>query len=228
MHDPETINACGNDVHISGITLCRGMGSPVGGFSVAGPVNAVSGAAFAMRRSLFQELDGYDADFFLYMEDTDLSLRARLAGARSAFVPGSIVQHAYELRFGPSKTYFQERNRYMMLLKVYRWGTLLVLLPVFLLSEVVTWGYVLLREHARMGNKLHAYGWVFKNWKRILAKRRQAQRLRRVTDRVLIVEMTSRLEISQVEPSWLGNFANRVFSALFAILKVWTKCWVWW
>jgi len=228
MRDPSTINTCGNDVHISGITLCRGMGQPAEEFDVPGLVGAVSGAAFAMRRLLFLELGGYDADFFLYMEDTDLSLRARLAGMRSAFVPASIVQHAYELRFGPTKTFYQERNRYLMLLKLYRWGTLLVLLPVLLLGELVTWGYVLLRERARAGNKLRAYGWVVKNWKLILSKRRQVQRLRRVTDRVLLAETTSSLEITQVESGWLGEAINAAFSALFAVLKVWTMLWVWW
>jgi GT2 family glycosyltransferase len=228
MSDPSTINTCGNDVHISGITLCRGMGRPAEEFDVPGPVGAVSGAAFAIRRAQFLELGGYDVDFFLYMEDTDLSLRARLTGMRSAFVPASIVQHAYQLRFGPSKTFYQERNRYLMLLKLYRWGTLLVLLPVWLLSELVTWGYVLLREPARVGNKLRAYGWVVKNWKLILSKRRQVQRLRRVTDRVLLAETTSHLEITQVKSGWLGEAANAVFSALFAVLKLWTMFWVWW
>jgi GT2 family glycosyltransferase len=228
MSDPAMINACGNDVHISGITLCRGMGQAVGEFQSPGLVGAVSGAAFAMRRVLYQELGGYDADFFMYMEDTDLSLRARLAGRRSAFVPDSIVQHAYQLRFGTSKTYYQERNRYLLLLKIYRWGTLFVLFPVFLLSEVVTWGYVLLRENARMGNKLRAYGWVIKNWRLILAKRRQVQQLRRVPDRVLIAETTSRLEITQVESGWLGKAANAIFSAFFAVLKLWARLWIWW
>jgi GT2 family glycosyltransferase len=228
MHDPATINTCGNDVHLSGITLCRGMGQPMDKFLDSGPVGAVSGAAFAIRRKLFQELEGYDADFFLYMEDTDLSLRARLAGARSSFVPESIVHHAYELRFGPTKTFYQERNRYRMLLKLYHWGTLLVLMPVFLLGEVVTWGYVLLYERQRWGNKLRAYGWIIRNWKQIMIKRRQAQRLRRTPDRVLVSEATSRLEITQVEQGWLGKTANVVFSGLFALLKLWVRLWIWW
>jgi GT2 family glycosyltransferase len=228
MQDPATINTCGNDVHISGITLCRGIGRSHDEYDTPGPVSAVSGAAFAMLRVLYQELGGFDPDFFLYMEDTDLSLRARLAGNHIAFVPGSIVQHAYELHFGPTKTYFQERNRYLMLLKLYHWRTLFALIPIFLLSEAVTWGYVLLREPDRLGNKFRAYAWIFKNWKQILSKRRQAQRLRQVPDRLLIAGTTSRLDITQVESGWLGSTANALFSALFAILKLWTRLWVWW
>ena len=39
-------------------------------------------------------------------------------------MPESIVHHRYALRFGPDKTYYQERNRYLMLLKGLRWRTL--------------------------------------------------------------------------------------------------------
>ncbi len=160
LRDPSTINTCGNNVHVSGLTLCRGMGQTWDKFDLPAPVSAVSGAAFAMRREFFLKLDGFDKDIFMYMEDTDLSMRARLAGACCAFVPDSVIRHDYELHFGPDKTYFQERHRYLMLLKLYRWPTLFVLLPVFLLSELVTWGYVLLRESSRLGNKFRAYSWV--------------------------------------------------------------------
>ncbi len=228
MDDPGRINTCGNEVHISGITLCRGIGRPRDEMSTAGQVGAVSGAAFAMRRSSFLELGGYDPDFFLYMEDTDLSFRARLAGGKINFVPESIVEHAYKLNFGSSKVFFQERNRYLLLLKHFRWKTLLVLVPVLLLGEVVTWGFVLLRERSQVMNKLQAYLWVIRKWKLILAKRSQLQPLRRVPDRVLVAEMPSRLDISQIESSWLGRFATATFWPLFALLKVWSRLWIWW
>lgn len=228
LDNPSKINACGNDVHISGITLCRGMGQPATSFCTPTTVNAVSGAAFAMPRKLFRELDGFDQDFFMYMEDTDLSLRARLAGKPTLFVPDSIVNHAYALRFGPSKTYFQERNRYLMLLKLYHWRTLLVLLPILILGEMVTWGFVLLQEPARMGNKFRAYGWVIKNWKQIVYKHRQVQRSRQASDRILINEMITNLDIVQVQSGWMGKMAGKIFSGLFYILKLWVKLWIWW
>lgn len=228
MSAPSIVNTCGNNVHLSGITLCRGMGRSSAEYKTPAPVSAVSGAAFAISRTLFQRLGGFDAEFFLYMEDTDLSMRARLAGCSIAYVPESIVQHAYELRFGISKTYFQERNRYLMLLKLFRWGTLFILFPVFLLSEVVTWGYVLLHERDRLGNKWRAYKWVISNWQNILARRRQVQRTRRIPDRALIAEMSSHLAITQVDSGLLGKIASSFSSVLFFVLKIWTRCWVWW
>jgi GT2 family glycosyltransferase len=124
MQSPQYINTCGNDVHISGITLCRGMGQSSEAFSRQEEVGAVSGAAFAIRSELFETLCGFDESFFMYMEDTDLSLRARLLGYRCVCVPDSIVYHRYTLRFGPRKTFYQERNRYLMILKCLRRPTL--------------------------------------------------------------------------------------------------------
>ena len=93
MQTPKQINTCGNVIHTTGLTLCRGMGMPRQHYARHETVNAISGAAFAMRRELFEALGGFDEIFFLYMEDTDLSLRARLAGYQCLYVPDSVVYH---------------------------------------------------------------------------------------------------------------------------------------
>lgn len=50
-------------------------------------VDHVIGAFYLIRRSLFEEMEGFDARrFFVYLEDLDLSLRARRAGWRSVFL----------------------------------------------------------------------------------------------------------------------------------------------
>lgn len=51
------------------------------------------GAAMMIRRSLFEQLGGFDEDFFLVYEDVDLSYRARLRGATCLFVPRAVVLH---------------------------------------------------------------------------------------------------------------------------------------
>lgn len=217
--DPEHINTCGNDVHISGLSLCRGMGAGRNTFAQQQAVNAVSGAAFAMRRDLYQKLGGFDADFFLYMEDTDLSLRARLAGYRCVYVPCSIVCHKYQLRFGPHKTFYQERNRYRMLLKCLRWPTFVVLLPALLLAEVVSWGFVLLRDRRRLHNKLRAYASIVLDWHGIMEQRQSTQALRRISDQVMLAEFTHSLEYEQTGASLATRLAHWLFDPLFRVSR---------
>ncbi len=212
---PDRINTCGNDVHISGLTLCRGMGKPRGTYPKIEEVGAISGAAFALRRSLFEYLGGFDERFFMYMEDTDLSLRARLAGFSIVYVPSSIVYHDYALNFGPKKTFYQERNRYLMLLKCLRWSTLIVLLPALVLAEVVTWGFVFLRERRRLSNKLRAYAWIVSHWGEVMRSRRQVQALRQIRDRDLIAKCVYWLAYEQVDNGFFGRLSHLVFDPLF-------------
>jgi len=217
--DPKRINTCGNQVHCTGLTLCRGMGACRSQFGAYAWVDAVSGAAFAISRATFRSLGGFDESFFLYMEDTDLSWRARLAGYRCLYVPDSVVHHDYTLRFGPRKTYYQERNRYVMLLKNLQWRSLLVLIPALLLGEAVTWGFVLLRDRQRVMNKLRAYGWVVKHWGSIMEARRKVQALRRVPDRELIGSCTHRLAFEQTGGGFVARIAHWIFDPLFFLLQ---------
>ena len=56
-----------------------------------------SGAALLMRRTAFEEVDGFDTRFFLYCEDVDLSWRLRRKGWGLRYVPSTCVRHdAYD------------------------------------------------------------------------------------------------------------------------------------
>jgi GT2 family glycosyltransferase len=220
MSDPETINSCGTTMHISGLTLCRGMGRPMESHAEGDEVAAIQGAAFAIRRELFELLGGFDEDFFIYVEESDLSLRARLNGWKCRYVPQSIVWHDYNLRFGPNKVLYQERNRYVMLLKTLKWPTLIALLPVYVLAEIVTWGFVLLKDRSHWKNKLRAYHSIMVNWPAIMRKRRATQRLRRVTDREVLRSMDFRLDFGQAADGWLPYLAGAVFTPAFLVLRI--------
>ena len=218
LRAPDRINACGNDTHYTGLTLCRGLGVGHAALNEPSVVGAVSGAAFAIRRDVFEALGGFDPSFFLYMEDTDLSWRARLAGYTCVYVPSSVVYHDYTLRFGPEKTFFQERNRYLLLLKTFRWRTLIILAPALLLAEIATWGFVLLREKRHLMNKLRAYAWIGTHWGQVMESRRRTQALRTVCDRDLIADCTYRLAFEQTGDGCIAHVAHALFDPLFFML----------
>lgn len=56
-------------------------------------VDAVSGACFAIRRSLFESLGGFDENYFLHCEDLDLCRRVRDAGMQVVLDTRTPVQH---------------------------------------------------------------------------------------------------------------------------------------
>ena len=57
------------------------------------PTGFVSGAAFFIRKSLFENLGGFDERFFLYFEDMDLCLRARNRGLEVIRLPKPVFVH---------------------------------------------------------------------------------------------------------------------------------------
>lgn len=71
----------------------RVVPSPQRGRSIE--VEQPAGACFLVRRQAWEELGGFDEDFFLWYEDVDLARRLRAAGLRN-FVCGDAVVHHRE------------------------------------------------------------------------------------------------------------------------------------
>jgi GT2 family glycosyltransferase len=223
------INTCGNTMHYTGLTVCRGLDRPAAARELAQPcdVPAVSGACFATTQALWQALGGFDGDFFTYLEDTDLSLRAALAGYACRYVPAAVVYHRYTGQFGARKFYHLERNRWLMLLKSYQARTLGLLLPALALSEAITWGYALLGGRPLIGAKIASYAWLLTHGPLIRQKRRQTQTARRVGDQAALAGMAGQLDCHAVPPSGLAQAALRLVNPLFAgwyhVARAWVR-----
>jgi GT2 family glycosyltransferase len=74
-----------------------------------------SGACLLVRRSVLEELDGWDEGFFMYCEDKDLCRRARDAGHDIRFEPAAVVRHeggASAPRSSLASTLAESRVRY--------------------------------------------------------------------------------------------------------------------
>lgn len=170
--EPDRVNTCGNTVHFSGLTFCESYGKPV---SHQGPhtVSAVSGAAFVISRELFNWLGGFEEKFFMYYEDTDLSLRIRCAGYVCTAVPTAIVRHAYTPSFAPQKMFYLERNRYLSLFSLINGWLLLLMAPSLLLMELVAWGYAALQGKDKRRAKWRAWVDLFRQRKWIANRRQQ-------------------------------------------------------
>ena len=220
MDHPGRINACGNEITFTGLTFCRGLEQPADRYLNLEPVSAVSGAAFAIKCSVLNDAGNFDGDFFMYYEDTDLSLRAMLAGYTCLYVPTSVVYHQYTFRFSPHKCYFQERNRYVALLKTLRWRTLLILLPSLLISEMIAWGYAFLRGPRHLVSKARSHVWLVRSFPQILGREREVQALRRVDDRWIIARFGYRCTFNQTVNPWVAAGLECLVNPLLLLLAV--------
>ena len=71
-------------------------------------VCAVTGACLAMRKSVFEELGGFDVSFPVNYNDVDLCLRAREAGYEVIVEPAAVLRH-YECQSRQAGVHLEER-----------------------------------------------------------------------------------------------------------------------
>lgn len=92
-----------------------------GQYEVVEEVAAGCGASLLLRRAMLEDVGLLDDDFFMYYEDTDLSLRARWRGWKVLYAPQAIVRHIHcgsSQEWSPLFIYYTDRNRLAMLFKV--------------------------------------------------------------------------------------------------------------
>ncbi|MCB9149497.1 MAG: glycosyltransferase family 2 protein [Caldilineaceae bacterium] len=215
MSQPEQINACGLDVHFSGLSFMRGILGDANAHNEAVAVCAVHGASFAVDGAVWHELGGFDETLFMYYEETDFSWRAQLAGYKCVYAPTSVTLHDYKLAQASANAfYYSKRNRYILLLKTWRWSTLFLLLPGLVLAEVLDWGHALLIGKVGMAAKVKSYLWLAANLRKILALRGDAQRQRRVGDGALLQHCTGKLAAVEFQGGLVGNILTK-WASLF-------------
>jgi GT2 family glycosyltransferase len=183
LMDRQRINAVGQDVQVTGLGFNRWLGYPLdraGRSAICVP--GIQGAAFLISRKLLEKIGGLDPFGFLYHEDINLSWLLRLMGCELYCVPTSVVFHDYFLSMYSEKFHLLERNRWAMLLAYCRYSTLALLSPFLLLTELLVWGYSVLRGGKFVRAKWNSYRWVAERRAQIRDRRQQVDSLRATTD----------------------------------------------
>ncbi|EMI64609.1 glycosyltransferase family 2 protein [Leptospira noguchii] len=94
QEEKELIDGAGDIYHVSGAAWRRGYKRVLSEeYLRESEIFSACGGAMAIRTEVYERLGGFDSDFFCYMEDVDLSFRARLTGERILFSPNIKVYH---------------------------------------------------------------------------------------------------------------------------------------
>jgi len=92
--DPRYLDGVGDEILLGGGAYRVGNGElDAGQYDQSGPVFSACAAAALYRTSLFEDIGGFDEEFFAYREDVDLGLRAQLRGHRCLYVPAARAHH---------------------------------------------------------------------------------------------------------------------------------------
>ena len=88
-----TIDSAGDGYDRTGMPYKRGRGDPSHRHCERRPVLGASAGAAFYRRELFLRIGLFDEQYYMYLEDVDLSLRAQLTGHPCLYVPEAAVYH---------------------------------------------------------------------------------------------------------------------------------------
>jgi N-acetylglucosaminyl-diphospho-decaprenol L-rhamnosyltransferase len=139
LHDPAVVDSAGDGYLRAGGAYKRGHGQRSDRFVESGDVFGACGAAFMIRRDVFDDLGGFDEDFFLVYEDVDLSYRAQLRDSRCVYVPGALVRHAGSRTIGLGSrlaVFHGQRNLEWVYWKNTPWPILWLTLPGHILYSL--------------------------------------------------------------------------------------------
>lgn len=187
------IDSMGIRMTRSGRHLDIGQGSRDDGRDAAGwfEVFGVSGAAAMFRMAFLRDVavggEALDEDFFAYREDADLAWRGRILGWRALCEPSAIAYHVRRVTpearraLPPDVNMHSVKNRFLLRLK--NEGAYLALrnAPFELARDLVVLCAALTIEPT----SLPAFRWLWRNRRRVMARRREIQRRRKVSDREL-------------------------------------------
>jgi hypothetical protein len=152
-------------------------------------VLAASAGCCIVRREVFYQAGGFDADYFIYDDDTDLSLRVRLLGYRILFVPSAVVIHRGGVLRGVSgrMLYYSSKNRFYTVLKNYElrnvWWRFAVLT---FFTFMVSLGFFAVKKQEEAKATLRGLITPIKDLPEIWNKRLMFQSKRRVKDFQLV------------------------------------------
>jgi GT2 family glycosyltransferase len=186
--DKLKVNSLGNVIHFLGFGYCEGYGQTYTRPRIpsSSDICCPSGAAVLYKREVLETTGLFDEEFQMYNEDHDLGWRIRLAGWRCVLAPQAVVYHKYSFAEDARKYYYLDRNRLLTIIKHYQLSTLLLISLAFVIMEFGLMLFALQRGWFREKLKVYQYFLSYKNWKYILAARRNSQFLRRVEDRDVV------------------------------------------
>jgi len=162
-------------------------------------ITYASGAALIIRRIVWEEIGGFNEDYFLYFDDADLSWRVWLRGFRVVCISQAQVYHYGSMTKKRFKrrlmSFFHDvKNRYYSMLSNYELVNAVKYTTIRFMGDVSACLVNIVlstvrRDESRAANAmayLKAFVYIFTNMRRIALWRRKVQSSRRIRDRELI------------------------------------------
>jgi GT2 family glycosyltransferase len=187
----------------------RGEGQDPERFAQAGYVFGACAGAALYRRAMIDDVGFFDEQYFLIHEDTDLNLRAQMAGWKVWYVPEALVYHKVRSSIGhmsDTAVYYSLRNSELARLKSVPWSVFLRCLPEVLAQFLLEFAYFALKYRKPL-TYMRAKLDTLRLLPHILRMRRRMMEARRITNGQLVDILT---------PVWQRDFLKEKLKKLIA------------
>lgn len=214
------INSLGNIMHFLGFGFTSGYNEAdreIKGLPEI--IGYASGCSFIIKREVLEKIGNYDEEYYMYHDDIEMGWRVKLAGYKIVLAPRSIMYHKYEFQRSIRMLYYMERNRYLAIFHYYRLPTIVLILPMILLMEIGMIIYSIPGKWFLI--KMRVVGYFLKpaNWIKVIKKRKEVARLRKVTDRKIIKNFEGRILFQEIDNPVLKYVANPIMDAYWQMIK---------
>jgi len=189
------IHYFGAKIHILGFSYTPNLGQKLPHKQIVLKTQRISGGSLFIKNELFLKLGGFDNIYFMYYEDTDLSLRILREGIKmyTTSVP-YLIHQKHEWNFNDFRYYLLERNRFILIFK--NFNHIKKIIPLFLLTEPLLLFQSIIIKKFRL--RIRIYYELLSNLKkiknlRIKSKQKMLlfpyQRLDKTLDKIFMGEM---------------------------------------
>jgi GT2 family glycosyltransferase len=153
-HDRNKIDDAGDEYTILGWTKKVGYGNPQEKYNKNRETFSACAGAAIYRKSILEEIGYFDENFFAYLEDIDLSYRARIHGYHIIYCPEAIAYHIGSgttgSRYNEFKIKLAARNNFYVPYKNMPWPQLLINLPFLILGYLIKYIFFLRKRHGHI------------------------------------------------------------------------------
>ncbi|MFX1384046.1 MAG: glycosyltransferase family 2 protein [Promethearchaeota archaeon] len=194
------VNYFGGKVHFLGFSYTPEMYQKISREPLTFRTLKVAGCSVFMKRQTFLELKGFDTFFFMYHEDSDISLNAIRNGIFIYTTNETVLHHQkLHMMLTDFTYYYIERNRYLLIYK--HIDKLRGLIPYFLITEIMLFIQAILKGYLKLR---------FRVYKFLIQKRKRIKSLRYNQDNKKTIKMKKNYLDRHLDPIVLGQILIEV------------------
>jgi len=228
--DPKLVHYDGAELHYLGTLVLYNWFRPrVESPWPKGSIGAAVALCFLTRKSVYQQVSGFDERLFILYEDNEFSYKLRMRGYSIRLAEACCTHNAgtaglsrrkADDDYSGQRIFYHSRNRWYVLLACMRWRTLILTIPAQLVYGAVYAAFGHQRGHLRQ--------WWRGKWSllkllpKAVAARRLAQRGRTVPDRDLLVAAPMTLNPGLADKGFLGGvrrLLDRFFGCYWRVVR---------